>query len=50
MWIGAIVLLLSFGLVGCKSGPKVTTDTATKVTADTAAIVNKKEIKLAEVE
>ena len=42
MWICAIVLLLSFGLVSCKSGPKVT--------ADTAAIVNKKEIKLAEVE
>jgi peptidyl-prolyl cis-trans isomerase SurA len=42
MWICAIVLLLSFGLVSCKSGPKVT--------ADTAAIVNGKEIKLAEVE
>jgi peptidyl-prolyl cis-trans isomerase SurA len=42
MWICTIVLLLSFGLVGCKSGPKVT--------ADTAAIVNKKEIKLADVE
>ena len=42
MWICAIVLLLSFGLVSCKSGPKVT--------ADTAAIVNKKEIKLADVE
>lgn len=42
MWICAIVLLLSFGLVSCKSGPKVT--------SDTAAIVNKKEIKLAEVE
>jgi peptidyl-prolyl cis-trans isomerase SurA len=45
MWICTIVLLLSFGLVSCKSGPK-----ATKVTADTAAIVNNKEIKLAEVE
>ncbi len=45
MWICAIVLLLSFGLVSCKSGSKVT-----KVTADTAAIVNNKEIKLAEVE
>ncbi len=35
-------MLLSFGLSGCKSGPKVA--------ADTAAIVNNKEIKLAEVE
>jgi peptidyl-prolyl cis-trans isomerase SurA len=42
MWICAIFLLLSFGLSSCKSGPNVT--------ADTAAIVNKKEIKLAEVE
>jgi peptidyl-prolyl cis-trans isomerase SurA len=42
MWICAIVLLLSFGLVSCKSGPKMT--------ADTAAIINQKEIKLAEVE
>ena len=48
MWICAIVLLLSFGLVSCKSGPKVTSDTV--ATADTAALVNKKEIKLAEVE
>ncbi len=37
-----MVLLFSFGLCSCKSGPKVT--------ADTAAIVNKKEIKLADVE
>jgi len=42
MWICAMVLLLSFGLNSCKSGPKVT--------ADTAAIVNNKEIKLAAVE
>jgi peptidyl-prolyl cis-trans isomerase SurA len=42
MWICAIVLLLSVELVGCKNGPKVT--------ADTAAIVNKKEIKLADVD
>lgn len=42
IWICAFVVLLSFGLMSCKSGPKVT--------ADTAAIVNKKEIKLAEVE
>ena len=42
MWICAIVLLLSLGLVSCKGGPRVT--------ADTAAIVNKKEIKLADVE
>ncbi len=42
IWICAIVLLSSLGLSGCKSG--------TKVNADTAAIVNKKEIKLAEVE
>jgi peptidyl-prolyl cis-trans isomerase SurA len=42
MWICAIILLLSFGLSSCKSGPNVT--------ADTAAIVNKKEIRLAEVE
>jgi peptidyl-prolyl cis-trans isomerase SurA len=42
MWICAIVLLLSFGLVSCKSGPKVT--------ADTAATVNGKEIKRADVE
>ena len=48
MWICAIVLLLSFGLVSCKSGPKVTSDTV--ATADTAAFVNKKEIKLTEVE
>jgi len=42
MWICAIVLLSSFGLSSCKSGPKVA--------ADTAAIVNKKEIKLTKVE
>ncbi len=42
IWICAIVLLLSSGLNGCQSGHNVT--------ADTAAVVNKKEIKLAEVE
>ena len=42
MLICAAVLLSSFGLGGCKSGPKVA--------ADTAAIVNNKEIRLAEVE
>lgn len=42
IWICAIVLLLSFGLISCKSGPKATDDTA--------AIVNGKEIKLAQVE
>jgi peptidyl-prolyl cis-trans isomerase SurA len=42
MWICGIVLLACLGLSSCKS--------ELKVTADTAAIVNKKEIKLAEVE
>jgi len=45
IWICAIVLLLSFGPGGCKSGPPGVT-----VTADTAATVNRKEIKLGEVE
>jgi peptidyl-prolyl cis-trans isomerase SurA len=40
--ICAIVLLLSFVLASCKSAPKAT--------SDTAAFVNQKEIKLAEVE
>ena len=42
MLICAIVLLSSFGLSSCKSGPKIT--------ADAVAVVNKKEIKLAELE
>jgi peptidyl-prolyl cis-trans isomerase SurA len=42
IWICLIVLLLSCGLISCKSG--------SKVTADTAAIVNGKEIKQAELE
>ena len=42
IWICSIVLFSSCGLISCKSGPTVT--------ADTAAIVNGKEIKLAEIE
>jgi peptidyl-prolyl cis-trans isomerase SurA len=42
MLICAIVLLSGIGLSSCTNGPKVT--------ADTAAIVNKKEIKVADVE
>ncbi len=42
LWICVIVLLLTFGLSSCKSRPNVA--------ADTVAIVNNKEIKMAEVE
>jgi peptidyl-prolyl cis-trans isomerase SurA len=44
IWTWVSVLLLSFVLGSCKSGSNP------DVSADTAAIVNKKEIKLAEVE
>lgn len=42
MWIFLVIVASSLGLGGCQSGPKAA--------ADTAAIVNEKEIKLAAVE
>jgi peptidyl-prolyl cis-trans isomerase SurA len=41
-WSCGIILLLSFGCLSCKFGPKIT--------PETAAIVNKKEIKMADIE